>query len=113
MIVLDAERFAFQQRLEAASPKLATGLYIDKKGVKRRTGLSASFALSSALGSPRSSPETDPVARIASPISPDGAVQEADTAGVAFVGQDLDVGDSAVVVDGDVHVVPAVALVGG
>jgi class 3 adenylate cyclase len=32
--------------------------------VKRRTTLSAIFALSSALGSPRSSPETEPVARI-------------------------------------------------
>lgn len=57
------------QRLRAGSPKLASDVY-DRKGVKRRTGPSASFALSSALGSPRSSPDTDPVARIASPISP-------------------------------------------
>jgi hypothetical protein len=46
------------------------GLYLDRKGVKKRTGLSASAALSSAPGSSRSSLETNPVARIASPSSP-------------------------------------------
>src|SRR5262249_29659366 len=46
------------------------GAYIDRKGVKRRTGPSASFALNSAPGSPRSSLETNPVARIAAPSSP-------------------------------------------
>jgi hypothetical protein len=46
------------------------GVYLDRKGVKRRTGLSASAALSSAPGSPRSSLETNPVARIACPSSP-------------------------------------------
>ena len=30
-----------RQRLGAASTKLASGVYIDKNGVKRRTGLSA------------------------------------------------------------------------
>src|SRR6185437_8390177 len=46
------------------------GVYIDRKGVNRRTGPSASFALSSAPGSPSSSLETNPVARIAAPSSP-------------------------------------------
>jgi len=39
------------------------GVYLDRKGVKRRTGLSASAALSLAPGSPRSSLETNPVAK--------------------------------------------------
>jgi hypothetical protein len=58
------------ERLGQPRPKPASGVYIDRKGVKRRTTLPAKFALSSALGSPRSSPETDPVARIASARSP-------------------------------------------
>lgn len=47
---------------------------MDMKGVKRPTGPSAIFALSSALGSPRTSPETDPVARIGSITRPYRAV---------------------------------------
>src|SRR4051812_37095550 len=54
------------RRLGAASPKPASAGYIDWNGVKSWTGLPAKFALSSALGSPRSSPETEPVALIAS-----------------------------------------------
>src|SRR5215510_2098655 len=57
-------------RREADEEDGVDGVYMDRKGVRRRTGLSASFALSSALGSPRSSLETNPVARIASPSSP-------------------------------------------
>jgi hypothetical protein len=63
-------RIRTQHWLGAASPKLASGGYIDRKGVKIRTGPPVSIALSSALGSPRSTLEPDPVARIASPISP-------------------------------------------
>ena len=54
--MVGTERIRTQQRLRAGSPKLASDVYIDRKGVKRRTGPSASFALSSALGSPRSRP---------------------------------------------------------
>src|SRR5215472_11148192 len=57
-------------RQEADEQDGVDGVYIDRKGVRRRTGLSASCALSSALGSPRSSLETNPVARIAAPSSP-------------------------------------------
>ena len=48
----------------------ASGGYVDWKGPKSRTTLSANFALSSALGSARSSPETDHVAGIVSIRSP-------------------------------------------
>lgn len=45
-------------------------VYSDRKGVKRRTGLPASSPLSSSLGSPRSSLDANPVARMACPTSP-------------------------------------------
>ncbi len=45
-------------------------VYIDWWSVKIRTGLSAKLALSSALGSPRTSPEKEPVAKIALDRSP-------------------------------------------
>ena len=55
---------------EPTNQMLSNGVYIDRKGVKRRTGPSASNALSWAPGSPRSSLETNPAARIAAPSSP-------------------------------------------
>ena len=57
-------------RLKARPRQAGERCHIDRNGVKRRTGLPAKLALSSALGSPRSLPETDPVAKIASPMPP-------------------------------------------
>src|SRR6266508_4713532 len=64
----------FQATARSSLAQAGERCYIDWKGVKRRTSLSAIFALSSALGSPTSSPETEPVARIASIRSPRCAV---------------------------------------
>ena len=50
----------------APSSKPTSGLYMDRKGLKRGIPLPAIRAVSSALGSPRSSLETDPVAKMAS-----------------------------------------------
>src|ERR671910_79875 len=50
--------------VRAHRPSRASWGYIDWNGVKSRTGPSAVIALSSAVGSPRISPETDAVARI-------------------------------------------------
>jgi hypothetical protein len=56
------------------SSRSTLGLYMDRKGLKRGTPLPAVIAVSSALGSPRSSLETDPVAKIAFMRSPTCAV---------------------------------------
>jgi hypothetical protein len=50
----------------------ARGICIDRNGARRRTGLPASIAFKSALGSPSSSLETSPVARITCPSAGGG-----------------------------------------
>jgi hypothetical protein len=47
-----------RRRLEAASPKPASGGYIDRKGVKRRTWLSTIFALRAFSGTTARRPPT-------------------------------------------------------
>jgi hypothetical protein len=54
-------RIRTRRRLGAAAPKAASGGYSDRYSVKGRTGASTIFTLSAALGSPRSSPETEAV----------------------------------------------------
>jgi hypothetical protein len=51
-------------------PAMTSDLYMDRKGLKTGVPLPAVIAVSSALGSPRSWPETDPVAKIAAMRSP-------------------------------------------
>lgn len=70
-----AEKVGFEPTVPSAAnsfpvtkskPKLLSTAYIDKKGVVKRRGslLPSNIALSSAFGSPSSSPEIDPVRKI-------------------------------------------------
>lgn len=63
--MFDTPELIAARRLDRTPGMSRAERYIDRNGVKRRTGPSASPALSSGLGSPSSSPKTSPVARIA------------------------------------------------
>jgi hypothetical protein len=104
-----------------ADPQPASGVYIDRKGAKRRTGLPAKFALRSAPGSPTSSPDSDPVARIGSMRSPTCAAcsmsavgvpvpLEDDALGLTVIEADVVLQCSGVLGPHDVHALSGQAL---